>query len=267
MNLNQPPDHREGTTERQVCFPRVIKCTERDLVMEGQGSVKQGSSLLGMGLSVLSGLLFATMTLFAKFANGVPAFEVVFLRSLVAVLLFLPAVLFYVDGSVFGPREQLGWLCGRAVTGVVGMALSVYAVKRMPIGDASVVIFITPILTGIISRLTLKEPWGWCQALASFVSVIGVVFIAQPPFLFDHFRSTHTHSETHLTQAWQANLTQNSGFLSAVNRVANPIDNHSSGRTFAVLVGFLSAFVMACAYVLGRKVGQKVHFLIIGFAF
>ena len=233
----------------------------------GQQGVKK-PSLLGMILALLSGWFFATITLFAKFAEGVPAFEVAFLRSAVAVVIILPAALYFVDDSVFGPKDQRWWLCARAVIGVLGMALGIYAVKHMPIGDASVLLFMTPIVTGVISRLTLKEPWGWCQALASVISVIGVVFIAQPPFIFGHL---HPSKRMNITEFPNARLLSNTTLLpptlSKTDINVDHFDEHSPGRAFAVFMGVMSAVVMSCAYVLGRKVGQKVHFLAIGFTF
>ncbi|TFY67488.1 hypothetical protein EVJ58_g1594 [Rhodofomes roseus] len=58
--------------------------------------------------------------------------------------------------------------------------------EYLSISDATVLQFLAPMCTGIVGALVLKEHFTRSQALASFFSLVGVVLIARPRFLFGH---------------------------------------------------------------------------------
>lgn len=212
-------------------------------------------SLLGIGLLLLSGLLFSLATLFVKLLEDIPAIESAAARCLIQFGCVVPVVLCKVEGSPFGPRNQLPWLLARAVFGVTTAACAFYAVKHMPMGDATVLVFTSPIWTGIISRLLLKEPWGLWEAGASLLSITGIVFVAHPPFLFGMDASV-------VTVMQNSSLIQNEA-LSAPKHSATVAGAGGVRTTGAVTAALAASVSMALALVAGRKAGQKVHFLVI----
>ena len=60
-----------------------------------------------------------------------------------------------------------------------------YALSVMNLGDATTLFFTSPVFTAIFSWLFVGERISPLSALASVVSVVGVVLVARPAFLFD----------------------------------------------------------------------------------
>jgi len=56
--------------------------------------------------------------------------------------------------------------------------------ELVPIGDAEAIIFIAPLLIVIIARFVLKEPLSKVFPATFVLTVAGIVFVCQPPFLF-----------------------------------------------------------------------------------
>lgn len=57
----------------------------------------------------------------------------------------------------------------------------------LPLADATVITFLAPGLTCWVCSKLLKEPFTRIEMIGTFVSMIGVVFIARPTSLFDAF--------------------------------------------------------------------------------
>lgn len=62
--------------------------------------------------------------------------------------------------------------------------LSFYAFRHMPLGDASVIIFSTPVFVAIFARLFLKEQCGLINIITIMLTLIGVVLITRPSIIF-----------------------------------------------------------------------------------
>lgn len=69
---------------------------------------------------------------------------------------------------------------GRAFLGACSITFSYYALKLIPLGDATTIRFSLPIWTLIISYLVLNESCNMFKVGAVIVSVSGVVLIAKP---------------------------------------------------------------------------------------
>lgn len=78
-------------------------------------------------------------------------------------------------------RSTISLLLLRGILGAIAMALWFYALKLLPVGDASTIVYLHPIFAMIIAYFTLHEPITAVHALAALVSFAGVFLIAQPP--------------------------------------------------------------------------------------
>ena len=69
---------------------------------------------------------------------------------------------------------------------VGGMTLSLlyYSFRELPLGDATTIIFSSPVIVIALSFLFLKEPCGVLRILVVCTLLTGVVLVAKPPFLF-----------------------------------------------------------------------------------
>jgi len=56
--------------------------------------------------------------------------------------------------------------------------------ELVPIGDAEAIIFVTPLLIVLIARLVLKEELSKVFPVSLVLTVVGIVFVCQPEFIF-----------------------------------------------------------------------------------
>lgn len=138
---------------------------------------------LGVILAMSSCIFFAFSSLFVKLLQEIPPQEVVFFRSLVQVIFVLPPLI-YSEVPVFGDTKHLPFLCVRGVAGTLALCCQFYAFQHMPLADATVIVFSSPIFTGVLAHFLLGEAWGLFDALATLLCFTGVVLIARPTFLF-----------------------------------------------------------------------------------
>lgn len=68
--------------------------------------------------------------------------------------------------------------------GTTGLMLSFYAFRHMPLADASVIIFSTPVFVAIFARVFLKEHCSLFNIITIILTLVGVVLITRPPFFF-----------------------------------------------------------------------------------
>ena len=139
--------------------------------------------ILGVIFAMFSCVFFAFSSLLVKLLQEIPPQEVVFFRSLVQVIFVLP-LLIYSEVPVFGDTKHLPFLCARGIAGTLALCCQFYAFQHMPLADATVIVFSSPIFTGVLAHFLLGEAWGLFDALATLLCFTGVVLIARPTFLF-----------------------------------------------------------------------------------
>ncbi|EPS96323.1 hypothetical protein FOMPIDRAFT_1151005 [Fomitopsis schrenkii] len=97
-----------------------------------------------------------------------------------------------VPDPFLGPKGIRWLLVLRGVCGQVvftGLSGSYFSLQYLSVSDATVLQFLAPMCTGIVGALVLKEHFTRSQAFASLFSLVGVVLIARPSFLFGHASS------------------------------------------------------------------------------
>ncbi|MHA1567374.1 MAG: DMT family transporter [Alphaproteobacteria bacterium] len=105
--------------------------------------------------------------------------EIVFMRSIVALILMLGYVLTGPGLARLRTRRRPA-LLARSVLNLATLALFVMALKRMPLADATAVAFAAPFLITGFSALLLGERVGIHRWGAILVGIIGVMIIARP---------------------------------------------------------------------------------------
>lgn len=156
--------------------------------------------ILGVIFAMFSCIFFAFSSLLVKLLQEIPPQEVVFFRSLVQVVFVLPPLI-YSEVPVFGDTKHLPFLCVRGIAGTLALCCQFYAFQHMPLADATVIVFSSPIFTGVLAHFLLGEAWGLFDALATLLCFTGVVLIARPTFLFARL-SEPTSEQTDLEQVW-----------------------------------------------------------------
>ena len=176
---------------------------------------------------VLAAFFFSVMTLLVKFAaQRLPAIELVMARSIVGVVMGY-WMLRAAGVGLWGTRKDL--LIFRGLAGTGALFCFFWALARLPLAEATVLFYTAPVFTAVMAAIFLRERLGVLEVCGLMLSLVGVVLVAQPEFLFGG--SSHDHSMA------------------------------------AIAVGLVGAFMGGCAYVTVRKLRKTEHHLVVVFYF
>lgn len=136
-------------------------------------------------LMVLSAMSFSLMqVVIALTAGGIPLFEQLFFRNLVASLLAFFAIRKQ-HLSYFGQRKNRVLLLLRSAFGYLGMITTFYASGNGNQGDVSTIMKMSPFVVTILAFFFLKETITKYQIIGLAVATIGVFFVSNPQFNSD----------------------------------------------------------------------------------
>ena len=156
---------------------------DADLSTKIKAPRKKQLAFLGIILAIIAAFIFSVSALMVKLAESVPSIEVTFMRLTLQMVFSLPAMIFFNDKFIY-PWKQSRFLLLRGISGTTAMTLMIYAVKHMPLADARVIFYTSPVLTAILGRIFLKESVSKFDVLAMILSIGGVLLIGRPKFLF-----------------------------------------------------------------------------------
>jgi len=175
-----------------------------------------------------SALAFTVMGVFAKLAGqSLPVAEIVFARGIVSLVLSL-ATLRRAGVSPWGIQRRR--LVVRGLIGASGLGCLFYALRSLPLAEATVIQYLHPVFTAVLAAVVLRERAGAGVLLSLALGVSGVLLVARPAFLF--------------------------GAASAADL-----------PPLALLAALGGAFFSACAYVAVRHLSATEHPLVIVFYF
>jgi len=145
-----------------------------------------------------------------------------------------------IPDPILGPKGLRLLLVLRGITGFFGLSGVYFSLQYLSLSDAMVLSFLTPLLTGFMGAIFLKEPISPKELYASLCSFLGVILIARPQFLFGKLHANRNTGDT-------------PGDLS---EVATPEQRMLS--VIAALIGVLGA---TGAYTCLRAIGKRAHTL------
>lgn len=108
----------------------------------------------GLVCSSLSSVFFSLCTVIVKCVQLEPSVLAVF--RLTGIFVFSIPLLVYAQRAPFGPRQLRIYLVVSGVVGAITLILRFYAIRYLPIGDASVIIFSIPIFVSLFACLCLE---------------------------------------------------------------------------------------------------------------
>ncbi len=160
--------HERMTRTQLICF---LMSTLGVALIIGSGSVQGGGSdVRGILFGVSAAVFYATVILLNKYITGVPALERTFVQFLAAILVLTPYVALT---SGFHPdvMSTTGWV-NLLIVGLVhtGLTYCMYfsAIRALPGQESSLLSYIDPIVSVLVSVLLLGEPLAPVQ-------IVGVV--------------------------------------------------------------------------------------------
>jgi drug/metabolite transporter (DMT)-like permease len=120
---------------------------------------------------LLAGFAFAAMNVLIKLIPTIPALEIVLFRSAISFVISFWAIK-RARISTLGNNKSI--LLLRGIFGSIGLIAFFYTLQNMPLAAASVIHYTSPIFTGIIAMVLLKERMNTRQYVFFFISIIGV---------------------------------------------------------------------------------------------
>jgi len=142
-----------------------------------------------------------------------------------------------------GPKGVRLLLVCRGFFGFFGLFGIYFSLQFLSLSDATVITFLAPLLTAFSGAFFLGEKFSRREVFAGFFSLVGVVLIARPPFLF----GSGGEGGPELPSTGDAPP----GFPS---REVTP-----EQRLIAVGVGLLGVFGSTGAYTTLRAIGKRAH--------
>jgi drug/metabolite transporter (DMT)-like permease len=132
----------------------------------------------------VSAVLFAVMNAAVRVASETtPTPVIAMLRAFFG---FLVAWGYARSQDVALPRRFSGFMWLRSIFGTVSMAATFYTLGRadLPLGDAATLFNLSPIGVALLSPLLLRESLSKAVGVSLLFSLLGVVLIVRPTFIF-----------------------------------------------------------------------------------
>lgn len=130
---------------------------------------------------IISSLGFSLMSFCVKYSGDLPTVQKAFFRNFISMLVALAFVLYYKE-SLFGKKENQGWLILRSTLGLIGIVLNFYTLDKLVLSDADILNKLSPFFTIILSAIFLKEYIRRFQLVSIIIALIGALFIIKPSF-------------------------------------------------------------------------------------
>lgn len=136
----------------------------------------------GMRAMIESALAFSVMSVCVKLLAGrLPVQELVLARGVITLILSVWAVRGLKEKK-WGTRK--GLLILRGAIGFLGLNAYYYSLAYLPLADATVIQYMNPLLTALLSSVFLGERVRKHEIIATAIALVGVVLVARPSFLF-----------------------------------------------------------------------------------
>ncbi|KAG2148837.1 EamA-like transporter family-domain-containing protein [Suillus clintonianus] len=164
---------------------------------------------LGMLLIIFAQFFFVCMNLGVKQLDSldVPMHTLELIAVRMAITLaccILYMVIMKIPDPFLGPKGVRLLLVNRGLCGFFGLFGMYYSLQYLSLADATVLSFLMPLSAALGGYLILKEPYSKREAFAAIVSLLGVILIARPPFLFGNTSSVNSDSSDVASRATAA---------------------------------------------------------------
>lgn len=144
--------------------------------------VRRDRPLAGIALKVLSVAIFVAMSSFIKAAGEVPAGEIVFFRSFFAILPLMVVMAWSGELSTAYKTNRPWNHFARGAVGTSAMALSFFALTRLPLPEAITLNYAQPLFVVLFSAVFLGERVRIYRWSAVIIGLMGVIIVAWPKF-------------------------------------------------------------------------------------
>lgn len=155
--------------------------TMTEQVAAADGAAERKVVVTAVLLMLLAGFSSSLLHLGVRYVGPeLPSIEIVFLRALFTLIATAPFV--FRPGKAAWRSNNLTLQVMRGVVGVGSMWMWYYALANMPLADAGVLSFTTPIFITIGAALYFREPVGLVRGSAVVLGLLGAVVVLKPGY-------------------------------------------------------------------------------------
>jgi len=188
--------------------------------------------ILGVFYLAFSAVVFSVMSLCVSLAGkDLPSFEIVWARSMMLFGLATSSCYFVARTNPIGPPAKRKWLFLRGFVGFLSFSCYYYSMSRLSLADATTIMFSSPLYTGILGFLFLRERVSRFDVALTVISISGVIMVV---------RGGGSSSDSD-----------------------NPSADDDSLHTMGLIIGIIGSVISAFVYVAIRKVGSGVNPLVL----
>jgi drug/metabolite transporter (DMT)-like permease len=138
------------------------------------------ANLRGVIFMVMATGFFTCNDAFMKLATvGLPPFEVLFLRGVMASIIALPVVLLTGNGRKLG-HVLNRWVLLRNLFELLGVLCYVVALAQMAIADVIALGQLAPMILLLGVALIFRDRIGWVRSVLIAIGFVGALCVAQP---------------------------------------------------------------------------------------
>ncbi|KAF8794752.1 Solute carrier family 35 member G1 like protein [Argiope bruennichi] len=141
---------------------------------------KQPSIFRGLVLAMLSGVSFSIVSVIVKHMRNLHPGQLALYRFIATFFMTMPQTV-KTRQNPFGPRKFRHFLILRGIFGGLYIFLNFISFRYLALGEASVIIFSSPVVVTIFARVFFKEPCNIFQSITVILTIIGIIFTAKLP--------------------------------------------------------------------------------------
>jgi drug/metabolite transporter (DMT)-like permease len=132
---------------------------------------------------VVGAFWFSIMSVLVKLAGRrLPSMEIVFFRGILTLALAWTVVRRAGISPMLGTHRRL--LLQRGILGAAALACFLFSLTHLPLGESTLIQYTNPIFAIVVAHLWFGEKMGRGERIALGASLVGVLLITRPAFLF-----------------------------------------------------------------------------------
>ena len=238
----------------------------------------------GYIFGILSAFSFSASQVTIKRAKWLGGSDHSLVRYIVTFIVMF-TVLKYKNLSIFGPRRLLKILLFRGFVGSCALICMYFAIMLINPSDAITIAHTSIVITAVLARIFLKEKITLAHFIALILTIIGVLFICKPSFLFSIIdpkylkKSNHVLNVTNCTASSTTTIATSTILTNLVSNIhqnetiRNNIDNVNVNcstqneedlKSLKTMIGisltFIGAIASSCVYLVLKKLSNsKLH--------
>ncbi|GBN79801.1 Solute carrier family 35 member G1 [Araneus ventricosus] len=145
---------------------------------------KQASLFRGLIFAMLAGAFSTFVSVIVKQIKNLHPGQLALYRFIAIFVMSMPGTA-QTGQNPLGPPEFRFFLMVRGVFGGLAFFLNFIAFRYLSLGEASVIIFSSPVVVTIFARVFFKEPCSIFQSISVILTVVGIVFTTKFPTRFN----------------------------------------------------------------------------------